>query len=1327
MREIFETTNTDPDGAASIEKLQILGVRSFDHRGSGQRIEFKAPLTLIVGYNGSGKTTIIESLKYAATGSLPPNAKKEGAFVHDPKLAVEPEVLAQVRLQFKNALGYRIVVTRSLSCTVKKGGKYSQHTLESNLTIDNDGERTNLSNKNMQMDQAVPFYMGVSAAILENVIFCHQEDSLWPMSEPGLLKRKFDEIFEAQKYTKAIESLYKMKKKHADALKLFINEEKHSKENNNKAKRMQKKITNLSDAIDIKKEQIRGLERAMAETDELAAEKHRLATDAHGIVGALENKKQQETNIEYTLETLRNTLQDRDEPTAVLESMLAEYDESMRHNQQRADGYLQQYKEIQDSEATSRRQLGEKQREKGQHAAQKENHEANLRNRAELIRDSARVHSIRGYDGDLDDDTIKEFLDQVDRSLAKKEKEVSNIKADTAKDVRQHQESITDISDRKASRLQEKVTAKQQIKANDKAIQSKQAEMNSIRMDEGTRAALETSHRETEENLEKAKSAYQAADWDTKLSAEKKVLLELEGQLARLGQELMQRTKTMKDTAALDLAKKEAQQAQRSLTTMVSTYSEQLNKVVGNWTPESLQRDYQVVLDQVERSLADAKAQQEGANRDEHDNSFRLKTLKADLAKKNAEMESCKNALLGSIVLEDDKPITSIDEYLRELKSLEAERDETQKILDSRSYVSDYYKKSLTVVNTKNCCNLCDRAFANTNEKRSATDKINKLLEKYVKGELEQELKLITDDLEKAQKVRPQYDIWKRLFEVDIPALEKEIQKMEDKSRSLISSCEKQDEIVSSQESNKRDVAALATTVNDITKYCAEILKQEDRITQLSSQQKLVGSSLSLEEIEDKQEVCSDQIKAAKGKVDKISAERETAKTEINDLEREAGRILNKLNSAQHLMEKKQLLSDSISNLNDLSTKQRQVIKDADESLEKLEPDLAKAQALRDDTQRRGDEKIQVAQREKDKLNQTVNKLKLLEDSINNYLNNGGPGKLAACDRAIKALDHDLERLESERLDVTTKNNEVKALINDGENIKRSIKDNLQYRKSLADLEGIQEEIRELESRNSVDDYNRLHKEANALDNKRIKLNSDRDRLYTQMSSENQQLEYDIKEWELEYAGAATKWREDNIKVQTTRAAVEDLTKCNKALDKAIIQFHALKMEEVNSIAGELWRSTYQGTDVDTIMIKSEDDEGTANRKAYNYRVVMVKQDAELDMRGRCSAGQKVLASIIIRLALAESFGVSCGVIALDEPTTNLDVDNIKALAISLNQIIKNRKHQKNFQLVIITHDETFIKEMKCRDFTDEYWRVYRNGEQNSEIKKQDLALIDDD
>ena len=44
----------------------------------------------------------------------------------------------------------------------------------------------------------------------------------------------------------------------------------------------------------------------------------------------------------------------------------------------------------------------------------------------------------------------------------------------------------------------------------------------------------------------------------------------------------------------------------------------------------------------------------------------------------------------------------------------------------------------------------------------------------------------------------------------------------------------------------------------------------------------------------------------------------------------------------------------------------------------------------------------------------------------------------------------------------------------------------------------------------------------------------------------------------------------------------------------------------------------------------------------------------------------QVLASLIIRLALAETFCLSCGILALDEPTTNLDVENIESLALAL-------------------------------------------------------------
>ena len=57
----------------------------------------------------------------------------------------------------------------------------------------------------------------------------------------------------------------------------------------------------------------------------------------------------------------------------------------------------------------------------------------------------------------------------------------------------------------------------------------------------------------------------------------------------------------------------------------------------------------------------------------------------------------------------------------------------------------------------------------------------------------------------------------------------------------------------------------------------------------------------------------------------------------------------------------------------------------------------------------------------------------------------------------------------------------------------------------------------------------------------------------------------------------------------------------------------------------ELWNKTYKGTDIDSIEIHSEHEGETASgARKHTYRVQMYKGGAALDMRGRCSAGQKV-------------------------------------------------------------------------------------------------------
>ncbi len=129
------------------------------------------------------------------------------------------EVKAHIKLLFKNRGGRDCLAVRSLQVTKKKA-KTEFKALEGTIRTTNDsGQVVSSSYKCMDMDRLIPENLGVSPAILENVIFVHQEDSNWPMQESAVLKKKFDDIFESTRYTKALDELKKTKKDYVEKAK----------------------------------------------------------------------------------------------------------------------------------------------------------------------------------------------------------------------------------------------------------------------------------------------------------------------------------------------------------------------------------------------------------------------------------------------------------------------------------------------------------------------------------------------------------------------------------------------------------------------------------------------------------------------------------------------------------------------------------------------------------------------------------------------------------------------------------------------------------------------------------------------------------------------------------------------------------------------------------------------------------------------------------------------------------------------------------------------------------------------------------------------------
>ena len=67
----------------------------------------------LISPSRSSSQTIIECLRQATTGELPPNCKSGQSFIQDPKISGDAEVKGQIKLKIKTIQGSPVVVIRS--------------------------------------------------------------------------------------------------------------------------------------------------------------------------------------------------------------------------------------------------------------------------------------------------------------------------------------------------------------------------------------------------------------------------------------------------------------------------------------------------------------------------------------------------------------------------------------------------------------------------------------------------------------------------------------------------------------------------------------------------------------------------------------------------------------------------------------------------------------------------------------------------------------------------------------------------------------------------------------------------------------------------------------------------------------------------------------------------------------------------------------------------------------------------------------------------------------------------------------------------------------
>lgn len=1293
---------------SSIEAMTVQGIRSFgpDDKDK-QLIQFNPPLTLILGPNGTGKTTIIECLKYMTTGELPPGGKMGAAFIHDPKVAGEVEVKAQVRLKFQDVRGQQCLAVRSLTATQKKTRvefKNLEGVIKRYLPS---GECRTTSSKCTETDREMVSLLGVSKAVLENVIFCHQEDSNWPLGEGKALKEKFDDIFASTRYVKALEQIRKFRNEQSQTIREYQAEIKYLKQNKDKAAEINSNLTDREERFEAAKNSV----NQITEKLEPVLTKLRLIQDKEEeirqVCMIIEKLKSERGQMERGQRELKKNIKKEFEgSTEELKRELAEFETKV---DQMDRTVLQNQKRLADLESRLEKLNQDRHKlltEQGRLEQDAERHSNDIKTRDHRVSRLAEEYKLPGFSGSITDAhsaRLSKNLDDIGNRILEQAR-TERAKCEDQEDAMQ--KDIDRCRSNKTKLETEQSLKQDRVRKNRDEIRRINGELSQVDASAGQLKDIDRKIRALEMNLgeaeksvdlDKLKSELQSLQGES--SASTKQIRALDSELSRLNQESSVRTEV--EVLLKDKTVKEEQVRRLKVKN-----EDTLKHLIGSLPSEFYGKAVEKYQREHSRRLRDNTEQLQQMKRD----ATKLETVRKheqDLLQKKSEEVRDHEQKINAVTHGSDfgDGLESIEKKLQKCQD-----DKGQ--LVAIKYMFGKYIEKLRGANAD--CPLCHRPFDEQSEVEDLISemetKLNLVPEKL--DRLEQTIVESKSEFENWLQLKPFLEVKRKCKDSEIPEIEKRIQSLNLQIKKLNDDITEKEDSVEVESHDEQLAKSLMPDATQMDRLQAELQDLLRKIGSLS--EKLTSENTrSFKEVQAEREELQLQLDHTnqmldhkRQKANDHSAQLQELKAQLNELRSTKLRIETNLQQRVRLEQTK----DEMEKTNDALESE---IRDAREKSIPIQEEIDDLCQKKEQVTKLKDRQYDEKKEQFNKVQENAKQLVHIQAEIDRYVKNGCAENLSSCQKKMSEIQSEASDLTQKKLTLSSSINKVHQELSEQKVQKRELSDNLLLRKGNEDITLKESQIKKEEEKLGGLNANNLTVERNRLQKDYEKFNNEKDlakRRQQVLEGEIFAFRKDLKDDM--YKDAEVKYKDKLIQLKTTELANGDLDKYYKALDATIMAYHSQKMADINKTIRELWRNTYKGNDIERIEIRSDEDDGSGAaklRRSYRYRVVMVKGGTELDMRGRCSAGQKVLASLIIRIALAETFCLNCGVLALDEPTTNLDRENIESLAYALVEIIKSRHKQRNFQLVVITHDEDFVELLGRSDYVDNFFRVSKN------------------
>ena len=522
-------------------------------------------------------------------------------------------------------------------------------------------------------------------------------------------------------------------------------------------------------------------------------------------------------------------------------------------------------------------------------------------------------------------------------------------------------------------------------------------------------------------------------------------------------------------------------------------------------------------------------------------------------------------------------------------------------------------------------------------------------------------------------------------------------------------------------------------------------------------------------EIEDKLnnlENVRKEIEKMRYEVKSKTAVREHLLREIERIRSFYGWVENK----EELEKKKEELEGLEKRYNDVVVeieRKKEILKNLRNSMEKIKNDLAELEKLAKEVEGKGIEDVNKSIEEKIKKQKAIidaiARLKAKRDEINEVLSiiESKGESIAKCpvcdselskDRMEEIKEKKLAEIEKIKKEIEMKSVELRKIEAKLKELEKKKTELIKIYEKVKNVEKLREEMRKCEEEIKIneEDVDILKREMESVDIEKIKREKTRvEKLFEALEKKErvEKLEEEIKELEekiknvefdeeeleslrkrmvevvSEIKGSHEKInglkkllieKEKNLEIlrriegmiheiekrmERYEKLSEFLDKLRIAIEKTQIDLREEFISAINDQMNRIWEVFYPYGDYQDIKVFPED----------NYSLKLLNSEGEwVNADSFVSGGERMMAALTLRLAMASILSPSFKMIILDEPTHNLDSTGVE----ELGKMLKERMKQILEQTILITHDSLLAETSADKIF------VFERGEDKTGFTK---------